>query len=248
MKLKDSGSKSASDQSVVSQMLRPSPIAVPMATVDSCDTCSPNTTVTRPVMSLEEIIKHIATGGDLQNQALHALYRLKAVEFKRYFLFKGVQPDAVEDVLQDTFVKIFKSAKAYHGKGGNADNSAAAWLHQIRFTCMQDYFDKHNRWAKQATPYEEAEHQSRLEAIGADAAANSAITQSVNECVAAGLEDFAAEHPHRYDALMAVLDGEEIASLATRIGRTVAATKEYLSQCRKKLAPFIAHCTELLPA
>lgn len=198
-------------------------------------------------MSLEEIIKHIAAGGSQQNQALQALYRQKAAEFKRYYRFKGVHPDAVEDVLQDTFVKIFKSAAAYHGKGGNAEHSAAAWLNEIRFTCMQDYFDKHNRWAKQSTPYEETEHQGQLEALGADVAAESAATQAVNECIAAGLENFAAEYPDRYSVLMSQLDGEDIASISNRIGRTVAAAKTYLYECRKKLAPFIAHCTELLP-
>lgn len=199
-------------------------------------------------MTLEELLKQIAAGGKQQNNALQVLYRLKAAEFKRHFLYKGVHPDAVEDVLQDTFVKIFKSAGSYHGKGGFSDYSAAAWLNEVRFTCMQDHFEKQNRFSKESTPFDESEHQTELEATSAAAAAHSAATQSVNECIAAGLEDFAAEQPDRYNVLMAQLDGEDIASIGTRIGRTVAATKEYLSQCRKKLAPFIEHCTALLPA
>lgn len=69
---------------------------------------------------------------------------------------------------------------------------------------------------------------------------------SAQDCVAMGFEDFAAEHPDRARALEMQLDGESIVSIANRIGRTEAAAKEYLSQCKKKLAPFIAHCTELL--
>lgn len=199
-------------------------------------------------MTLEEILKQIAGGGGKQNEALRALYRLKAAEFKRFFLFKGVHADAVEDVLQDIFVKIFKSAGAYHGKGGHSDFSAAAWLNEIRFTCMQDHFDKQNRYRNEATPYEETKHQQSLEAARSQEAAESKTTQAVNECIAVGLEDFAAEYPDRYDVLMAQLDGEDIASIGSRLGRTAAATKEYLSQCRKKLAPFIEHCKELLPA
>lgn len=198
-------------------------------------------------MTLEEIIKNIAAG-KLQDQALQALYTQKAAEFKHYFLRKGVHRDAVEDVLQDTFVKIFKSAKSYHGLGGYSDVSAAAWLKEIKFTCMQDYFEKQNRLRQEATPYDEAEHQQQLEASRSADDKESRATQAVNECIAAGLEDFAADYPDRYEVLMAQLDGEDIASIGNRIGRTVAATKEYLSQCRKKLAPFIEHCKDLLPA
>jgi hypothetical protein len=43
------------------------------------------------------------------------------------------------------------------------------------------------------------------------------------------------------------MEGESIEEIGNRIGRTIAATKEYLSQCKKKLLPFISHCRELLP-
>jgi DNA-directed RNA polymerase specialized sigma24 family protein len=44
------------------------------------------------------------------------------------------------------------------------------------------------------------------------------------------------------------MEGLSVADIGERIGRTVAATKEYLSQCKKKIQPFIAHCTEHLTA
>jgi RNA polymerase sigma-70 factor (ECF subfamily) len=198
-------------------------------------------------MTLEEILKNIASG-KMQNQALQLLYKLKAAEFKRYFSYKGVHPDALEDVLQEAFVKIFKYAGSYHGQGGFSDFSAAAWLNEIRFTCMQDHFEKQNRRRSESTSYDEAEHQQDLEITRSADAADSNATQVVNECITEGLEDFAAEYPDRYDVLMAQLDGEDITSIGKRIGRTVAATKEYLSQCRKKLSPFIEHCKHLLPA
>jgi hypothetical protein len=34
----------------------------------------------------------------------------------------------------------------------------------------------------------------------------------------------------------------DIAQIAGALGRSAAATREYLSQCRKKLRPFIEHC------
>ena len=63
-------------------------------------------------MTSEEILKHICASGRGQSQALKALYTAKAAGFKRWFVHKGVHPDAAEDVLQDTIVKIFKNAHA----------------------------------------------------------------------------------------------------------------------------------------
>ena len=44
------------------------------------------------------------------------------------------------------------------------------------------------------------------------------------------------------------MDGFSIEEIGLQIGRTVAATKEFLSQCRKKLKPYVAHCQDLLDA
>jgi DNA-directed RNA polymerase specialized sigma24 family protein len=212
-------------------------------------------------MTPEEILKNICAGGRLQNDALHALYQTKGAAFKRYFAHKGVHPDALKDVLQDTIVKIFKNAESYHGHGGYGDSSASAWMQTIAFSCMQDHFKKANRKAVEQTPVETLDdsgeiasgmeqRDARKRAIEADLfkKTQSADTQATAECVAAGLEDFAAEYPDRYTVLMAQMDGERIESIANRRGRTTAATKEYLSQCRKKVTSFIAHCYPLLPA
>ena len=69
---------------------------------------------------------------------------------------------------------------------------------------------------------------------------------SADECVAEGLLQFGEQLPDRAHALVLQMEGESIEEIGHRIGRTIAATKEYLSQCKKKLAPFISHCRELL--
>jgi RNA polymerase sigma-70 factor (ECF subfamily) len=71
-------------------------------------------------------------------------------------------------------------------------------------------------------------------------------TESADECVAAGLEKFSKHESERAFALTLQMDGLSIQDIGLRIGRTVAATKEYLSQCKKKIQPYIAHCTDLL--
>jgi DNA-directed RNA polymerase specialized sigma24 family protein len=54
--------------------------------------------------------------------------------------------------------------------------------------------------------------------------------------------------PERAQVLMLVMDGISLEDIGERIGRTAAATKTYLFECRKKLKPFVAHCAELLQA
>jgi len=203
-------------------------------------------------MTPEQILKQISAGGRAQNEALRALYQTKAATFKRHFLYKGIHPNAIEDVMQDTMIKIFKNANSYHGQGGFSDSSASAWMNTIANNCMNDHFDKVNRINRNESSYDEQPDPSMIETDRlmqdrAYDAAQSAATQAVNECMGVGLENFAAAFPDRHAVLMAQVDGEDIASIGNRIGRTVTATKEFLSQCRKKLSPFIMHCTQLLP-
>ena len=71
-------------------------------------------------------------------------------------------------------------------------------------------------------------------------------TASVDECVAVGLSDFCKLEPERALVLMLQMDGFSVDEISLRIGRSMAATKEYLSQCKKKIQPFIVNCTDLL--
>jgi RNA polymerase sigma factor (sigma-70 family) len=64
----------------------------------------------------------------------------------------------------------------------------------------------------------------------------------IDLCVSNGIEEFCAKHPDRALVLMMQMDGESIESIARRIERTSAATKEYISQCKIRLKPFIEHC------
>lgn len=71
--------------------------------------------------------------------------------------------------------------------------------------------------------------------------------RSAEQCVSEGLDAFSKQEPERSYVLMMQMEGSSIEEIGQLIGRTVAATKEYLSQCKKKIQPYIAHCNELLP-
>ncbi len=188
----------------------------------------------------------IQSGGRQQEIALQALYR-KAAEFRRHFQFKGLSVQVAEDLVQETIVKIFRSALSYSGGNGFGRDSANAWMWTIARNTMNDHL-RAKKTDEVSVNDEGMSDGSRL-ALEVELASKNplgSVSETPQECVTKGLEDFAAEHPDRARVLEMQLDGEDIASIGNRIGRSVAATKEYLSQCKKKLMPFIEHCTALL--
>jgi RNA polymerase sigma factor (sigma-70 family) len=72
------------------------------------------------------------------------------------------------------------------------------------------------------------------------------LEERADHCFEQGFARFKEIEPERAKVLSLQLDDLSIEKIAEKIGRTNGATKEYLSQCRKKLAPYVEHCTELL--
>ncbi len=224
----------------------------------------------------------------LKRKPIEPNYQTTAQPMLRFFVYRGgVSGDEAKDVLQETFVKIVRSADSFSG-----DGTAKAWIWQVARNCLIDHQRKqmqikHEIATAKANPARKAaeegaktstrdgvkvteypyvkptvdnmkgslgEHETavndeqwaRLEET--TAAPVSGTPHAVDECVAAGLGQFSSREPERAYVLMMQMDGMSIDDIGQRIGRTVAATKEYLSQCKKKIQPYIAHCTELLAA
>lgn len=192
------------------------------------------------------MIQALVSGGRHRDGALRALYA-KGAEFRRFFVFKGLSPQEAEDLLQDCIIKIFRNAAQYKGSGGFGDGSANAWMWNIARNGLTDHY--RTRRAGMVSIDNEAMSATEKHALEAEMSTHNPHTAhpaSAEECVARGIEVFAAEQPDRARALEMQMDGQDINSIASHIGRTLAATKEYLSQCKKKLAPYIQHCRALL--
>lgn len=201
-------------------------------------------------MTEEEILKAINQSPSQQAAALEHLYR-KGADFKRRFKYRGVPHDACDDLLQEVILRIFKSAKDYKGEGGFTDNSAAVWMNKIALNCMNDYFDK----AGKARVFNVGTVDDLAAAHPDDLIKyemNASLDQSdrikeiaVERCVADAIERFFEDQPDRAKALMMQMEGESIESIARRIGRTAGAAKQYLSQCKQKIKPYVEQCWQL---
>ena len=192
-----------------------------------------------------EIIRAICAGGRNKELAMNALYHKKSAEFRRYFVRRGLSREQAEDLIQDTFFKIFLNANKF---AGDSSFSANTWMWTIAKNRMRDHFRATRQHNDISLDDELSDDGSRVGIeweIAVDDPLNPA-EQTVQDCVAHGLENFAEDHVDRACALEMQMDDESVASIAQRIGRTVGATREYLSQCKKVLKSYIEHCTPLL--
>jgi len=192
-------------------------------------------------MAEEDIIKLIRAGGQSMDAGVKALYLTMAQPMLRFFVHQGASGDEAKDILQETIVKIVRSADSFSGKG-----APRAWIWQIARNCLTDHFRKQASQAVREIAMNDEQWARLEETTPAETSTSHESKTSVDECVSAGLELFRLREPERAYVLALQMDGLGIDEIGQRIGRTMAATKEYLSQCRKKIQPFIAHCTELL--
>ncbi len=188
-------------------------------------------------MTDEEIIKLIRSGGKPMEAAVKSLHTRVAQAMLRFFVYRGASTQDAEDILQETFVKICTSAHTYRGEA-----PAAAWIWKLAHNCLADFY----RGSAARFRYEEAVNDDVWDGVSQTIAANATADRSADECITLGLATFGRLEPERVYVLTLQMDGHDIGTISHRIGRSAAATKVYLYESRKKLAPFIEHCLPLL--
>lgn len=172
---------------------------------------------------------------------VRALYERVAPAMLRFFVSQGVSADTANDVLQDTFIKIVRGAAGFAGNG-----KASAWVWQVARNCLTDHLRKQQTIGQHESLFDDDAWRIVEATTGQVLPSTSA--ESVEDCVSAGLRIFSGQMPDRAYALTLQMEGKSVDEIGQQLGRTVGATKEYLSQCRKKIQPFIAHCTDLITA
>jgi len=192
-------------------------------------------------MTDEAIILALTGGGPHQTAALRRLYQKKGREFGRFFVAKGLSHADADDVLQETMLKVLKQVGTFR-----SDGSLNSWLWQIarntlidfqrqKMRSTEDTLDDDQWLAAEANPAMQTTDPTRP-------------AKSVDDCVTKGLAKFASKDPERAYALELVIEGVDGKEIADRLGRTETATRQYLTQSRKHIAPFIQDCLQLLAA
>lgn len=192
-------------------------------------------------MTDEEIISALEGTGAGQAAALRRLYQQKGREFGRFFVSKGLSRGDADDVLQETMLKILKQAGSFRGLG-----SPNAWLWQIARNTLIDYQRQRMR-SSEDTLNDDQWHMAEANAV-MHTLDPLQSPKAADDCVTKGLSKFAQQEPERAYALELVIEGVDGKEIADRLGRSEMATRQYLTQSRKHIAPFIKDCLQYLAA
>ncbi len=182
-------------------------------------------------------LSEIASGGRARERGVTALYQTYRRPLLAFFVRNGTSAEQGEDLHQEVFIRVVRSAGTFRGEA-----LVSTWVWSIARNCLLDHL-------RRARPEQQLDDEGwgALADTSAGAAASTPGEDSVEDCVQRGFSAFAREFPERAEALRRVaLDGWSITEAASFLDRTNAATRQYLSQCRKKLKAFLDPCREYL--
>lgn len=170
-----------------------------------------------------------------REQAMETLFRRYSGRFQSYYERAGLRAAEAEELVQEVFIRILNKAASYRGEA-----APSAWL----WTVARNAFISHRR---RVEPPTHGDDESVLRELIDDSSAAALETEELVNCVRQQFQRYRQKHPERAEVLALVaFYGWQPKDLASYIGRTVAATREYLSQCRKVLKPYLHLCWSLV--
>lgn len=179
----------------------------------------------------------VAEGGAPAERALEGLFRQYRRPLLRFLAQRGLDAGAAEDLVQETFVRVMRGARGFRG-----DARVSSWIYQI---ARNLHLDQLRRSRPEDTYDEDA--WMRIEAEVEAPADSGEAAEAMDDCVRRGYADYAAAYPQCAEALDKVVHLHwSTRDVAQFLQRTEGATREYLSQCRKKLRRFLEPCRVLL--
>ncbi len=191
-------------------------------------------------LTADALLKQLLLGGEARRQAVADLYRRFAPRFRRYYRSQRLGDAEAEDLVQDVFVKIVRACGDFRGEA-----RADTWLWAIARNSLISRL----RGRLPDMPVDDLDLDQLCAANSAlqTAAPGAAEAGDVDDCVQRGIGRFGADFPDRARAIgFLVIEEWPVEDIARALGRTPGATREFLSQCRKKLRPYLEECFELL--
>ena len=185
-----------------------------------------------------EVLKQLQDNAKLNvaYKSLNNFFYKKAFSF---LLSNKLNHEDADDVIQETFIKVFEKIDTL-----KEDDKFESWLWQILRNNMNEFYRKTNR--KNDVMFSiESEH---LENLTGDEDVKVSHGQKYDDqqsCIEEKFKLFKQEMPDRHYVINLQKDGVSIEDVSIRIGRSYAATKEFLSQSKKKLIPYFEECKDI---
>jgi RNA polymerase sigma factor (sigma-70 family) len=191
----------------------------------------------------------IRQGGKMRDLGVASLYRSHAAHFRKFYKYHGLNEADAEDIAHETFIKIVRHCDSYNG-----ESPLAAWLWSIARNCMNDHFRRikvriqtgNSGGNEGQDGDEEPEIDGAPDEGQYDGAFDAYIKHATIDCVQRAFAEFNKSFPDRALALSLWNEGYDTSEISAAIHRNLGATREYISQCKKKSETFLQHCREYL--
>jgi RNA polymerase sigma factor (sigma-70 family) len=182
----------------------------------------------------------IATGGRDAEPAIEALFRKYRRQLTAFLLQRRLDEPTAEELVQDVFLRVVRGAAGFRSEA-----KVSSWLFQIAKNLHLDHLRKVNL---EDTVDEDAwmAIESTV-AVRPEADSATFAREGLHDCFERGYRAFAEAFPQPSEVLHKVVQLDwSTREVANFLQRNEGATREYLSQCRKKLRRFLEPCKSLL--
>ena len=187
----------------------------------------------------------LRAGGERRRVAVGLLFDGLAPKMLRHFERHRLSREEAEDALQDTFACMLRGLDGFRGDSGSPA-AFDAWIWAIARNALTDTLRRRHP----GMSLDQLADDDALDALLASIAPDTpdpAQAGGLAGCVRAAFAAFEAAHPARAAAMRLVhLEEWDGAEMAAYLRRSPGAAREYLSQCRTKLRPFLERCREWL--
>ena len=186
-------------------------------------------------MDFVGLVAALRGNASARRRAVDELYKRFGGRLKHY-LARGVLPVIAEDLLHEVFIRVLRRSDTFEPGAQRFE----PWLWRIAHNVRIDHLRKQG-FDTEPMEDEPPDLYNNPELL--------ADEDALRRCVARGYQHFRSKFPEQAVALSwLVTDHLSIREVAAILDRTEGATREYLSQCRRKLEPFLEVCREFLAA
>ena len=179
-----------------------------------------------------EIIQLFREGRSDEALELFEKYKLRK-EFIGFVMKMGINYEDASDMVQKfTIDKLYMQSNSIKNI-----EFARTWMYSVLTNMVNDQgrILKKNR----EVPLDEERDQSRSPKIMDEKG------QTRSGCIQEQLVKFREAEPKRAEVIEFILKGFSTEEIRLILGRSYGATREFMSQCRKKFRPFIEICKEI---
>lgn len=197
-----------------------------------------NTRITRDL----ELMAQLVSGGKAGEAALESLFRAYRRPLLLFLRGRGMSLEQAEDVVQGVFEQLLHKAHTFRG-----ESALSSWLYTLARNLA---VSMHRSQAKEFMLDEEGWREIEASLPTEDDPSPLGTCDpkvALQECYEKAYALFAKSHPAAAEAIYLVVEHDWSGQdLAKHLNRAYGATREYLSQCKKKLKQFMEPCRQYL--